>query len=113
MIWSRKALALLLFRSFFVLFVFLLDNDVCINAILQIVKHVQMPKIPAVLTLCPRPVGGGIPGVCGGLQVRPVRRQQTVSLKTSGGAQAGGKPPENSKKAKKGLTKAKKCAAKP
>lgn len=78
---------------FFVLFVFLLDNDVCINAILQIVKHVQMPKIPAVLTLCPRPVGGGIPGVCGGLQVRPVRRQQTVSLKTSGGAQAGGKPP--------------------
>ena len=46
------------------------------------------------LTRCPRPVGSGIPGIRGGLQVGPVRRQQTVSLKTSGGAQAGGKPLE-------------------
>ena len=53
-----------------------------------------MPKIPAVLTRCPRPVGGGSPGIRGGLQIRSVRRQQTVSLKTSGGAQAGGKPLE-------------------
>ena len=53
-----------------------------------------MPKVPAVLTRCPSPVGGGIPGIRGRLQVRSVRRQQTVSLKTSGGAQPGGKPLE-------------------
>ena len=53
-----------------------------------------MPKVPAVLTRCPRPVGGGITGIRSGLQVESVRRQQTVSLKTSGGAQAGGKPLE-------------------
>lgn len=53
-----------------------------------------MPKIPTVLTRCPRPVGGGIPGIRSRLQVGSVRRQQTVSLKTSGGAQTGGKPLE-------------------
>ena len=73
---------------------FFLDNYVCINAILQIIKRIQMPKIPAVLTRCPSPAGGGIPGIRGGLQVRSVRRQQTVSLITSGGAQPGGKPLE-------------------
>lgn len=52
---------------FLILFVSFLDNYVHINAILQIIKRIQIPKIPAVLTLCPRPVGGGIPGIRSGL----------------------------------------------
>mgnify|MGYP002508238580 CR=1 FL=1 len=49
--------------------------------------------IPVQIT-CSRPVGGGVPGIRGRLQVGSVRCQQTVSLKTPCGAQAGRKPLE-------------------